>query len=232
MTLVERFISSQFRAWNHREADEGTGAAALPLITISREYGGLGAMLAHTLGERIGFTVWDQELLTAIAAHTGADERFLDQLDERKRSALSDLINGVILGNAYMRSEYLQALMTVVHTISYHGAAILVGRGANYILAAEDCLRVRVVRPLAQRVADIAERKALSEKAARSHIQKMDKERLDFLSQHFKRNGAEPAHYDLVLNSGIYSGPQMADLVAAAYRLKFGREPSARSRAE
>jgi hypothetical protein len=224
MTSVEHFIAGQFRAWSTKE-EHHRGAAPLPVITISREYGGLGANLAHVLGKRLGFTVWDQELLAAIAEKTGADERFLASLDERSRSALVDIIDGAILGNAYMKSEYLQALMSVVHTIARHGSAIVVGRGCNFILAPEDCLRVRVVRRLELRVADIAARKALSERDARAQVQKLDKERLEFLRQHFKRDGAHPAFYDVVLNSGVYGGDQLAELVVAAYRLKFERDP-------
>lgn len=217
---VEHFIASQFRAWDTKE-EESNKARPLPLITVSREFGGLGANLAHVLGEQVGFTVWDQELLAAIAEKTGADRRFLASLDEKSRSAIVDIIDGAILGNAYMKSEYLQALMSVVHTISRHGRAVVVGRGCNFILASEDCLRLRVVRPLSQRVADVAKRKSLSSKDARNMIQKHDKERMDFLRQHYKRDGAAPEHYDLVLNSGIFTADQMADLVLEAYRQKF-----------
>jgi hypothetical protein len=222
---AEHFITSQFKAWGEKEKEKPQ-APPLPLITLSREHGAGGGSLARALGERLRLTVWDRELMAAVAERTGAEERFLASLDERRRGAIRDMIDGAILGGPYMKSEYLQALMSVVHTIASHGGAIIVGRGAHYILPAEDCFRVRLVRPLEERVAQVATAQNLPERDARARITRRDQERVEYLRQHFKRDGTDPADYDLVLNSGVFALPSLVELVKTSYRMKFGREPT------
>jgi cytidylate kinase len=50
----------------------------------------------------------------------------------------------------------------------------------------------------------------------------MDSERLAFIRQYYRRDAADPSAYDLLLNSSTLSFEQAADVVAAAYRTKFG----------
>ena len=119
-----------------------------PVITISREFGASGRSLAKELGRRIGFKVWDRELLSAISKEAGADERFLASLDERRRKLIDDALYGSFMGSKHSNTHYFRSLMQVVHTIGAHGKSIIVGRGSNYIVDSAAALRVRVVLPI------------------------------------------------------------------------------------
>ena len=65
---VSKMIEEQVQFWalKNSGASLNAGHDKLPVITISREFGAKGAALAEMLGERLGFKVWDKELLDII----------------------------------------------------------------------------------------------------------------------------------------------------------------------
>ncbi len=225
MKYLDQMITEQVKLWSRHEAEaarKGERPGAWPIITISREFGARGAGLARVLGRRIGFRVWDKDLLQAVAEESGADERLLASLDEHRRTAIDDAVRGALQGSQYTNTQYVRALMRAVHTIEAHGKSIIVGRGANYISKAPERLRVRVVCPLEVRVRGYAEREHLTEKEARKRVLTQDADRDDFIRHYFKRDHGNPSDYDLVLNSATFSLEQLADLVLAAYMAKTG----------
>ena len=66
---VSKMIEEQVQFWalKNSGASLNAGHDKLPVITISREFGAKGAALAEMLGERLGFKVWDKELLDIIS---------------------------------------------------------------------------------------------------------------------------------------------------------------------
>ncbi|GIV57529.1 MAG: cytidylate kinase-like family protein [Bacteroidetes bacterium] len=218
----EQIIDEQIRRWEQNTLRFARKKTRYPVITISREFGAQGAALARRLGERTGFTVWDQELVHAIAEEAGADARLLASLDEHVREAIEDAINAALLGASVTNVQYLRALMRVVQAIAHHGSSIIVGRGANYILRERDRVSIRVVAPLDVRVRRYAEAQGLREKEARRYVLERDEERAAFVRHYFHRDVAHAADYDLVLNAGTYDLDAMADLALRAYEIKTG----------
>ena len=227
MRYIDQMITDQVQIWSQHEGEaqmKGEVPHAWPIITISREFGARGAALAALLGERMGFRVWDKELLQAIAEESGGDVRLLKSLDEHRRKAIDDAMHGTLMGSKHTNTHYFRALQRVIHTIVAHGKGIVVGRGATYISKSPEILRVRVVCPLEKRIRGYAEREGLTEKQARKEIVQRDADRADFIQHHFKRDIETPSDYDLVLNSGTLGLEQMAEIVLAAYETKVGKK--------
>ena len=226
MNNIDRLISEQVLTWASREAKARRNQKApgtRPVITISREYGAKGRSLANELGRRVGFKVWDKELLSAIAEEAGADERFLASLDERRRKMIDDTLYGSLMGFKHSNTQYFRSLLRVVHTIGAHGKSIIVGRGSNYVLQSDAALRVRLVCPIEIRVSYVAEHEGISEKDALKLIEARDAERDDFIRYYFKEDPGNSHDYDLVLNSGVFNIDQLADLVLLAYEKRIGK---------
>jgi cytidylate kinase len=225
MENIGRIISDQVQSWATKEekAMREKDLQAWPVITISREFGAGGRSLARALGKRIGFKVWDKELLTAIAEESGADERFLASLDERRRKLIDDALYSSFMGFKHSNTNYFRSLQRVVQTIGAHGKSIIVGRGGNYIIKSPETLRIRLVCPLEARVSYVAKKKDISENSARKLIQSRDSERADFIRHYFKRDSGASHDYDLVLNAETFNLSQLAELVFIAYEKKAGR---------
>jgi CMP/dCMP kinase len=221
---IEKIIEEQFQTWRHGHDHaklKSSKKKVFPIITISREFGARGAALASYLESKIGFKMWDKDLIRSIAKEIGGGVRSVETLDERHQQMMQDTVTGFLM-NIPTNVTYLRSLIRVVKTIEGFGKSIIVGRGANYICQNPDALHVRVVSPLNLRIAEYAKRENLSQNEARLIIEKKDREREEFIKQNFHKNVANSADYDLILNSETFSMVQMAELVISAYEKKTG----------
>lgn len=220
---ISQKVDQQIKAWNHRNTQTvSTKAEAVyPVITISREFGALGAALARELGELTEFQVWDKEILSAIAEDMDSDVKLLETLDERRQADIEDAVSG-FMSEISTNVNYIRSLFRTVKTIEEHGKSIIVGRGANYICEKESSFHVRVVSPLKTRASQYAERNDVNKAEARKLIEKKDKERADFIKRYFYKDLRNPTDYDLIINSGKFTLYQMARLVLDAYEMKLG----------
>jgi cytidylate kinase len=226
MNNIDRLITEQVHSWAVNDA-KGTeyqdSPQSWPLITISREFGAGGRSLANALGKRIDFKVWDKELLNAVVEESGADERFIASLDERRRKAIDDILHSSFMGFKYSNTHYFRSLLRVIHTISAHGKSIIVGRGSHYIIKSPNALRVRIICPIEKRISYVAEREGISEKEALKLIKARDAERDDFIRHFFKQEPGNLYDYDVVFNSGTLTIEQLVNLSLLAYEQKTGK---------
>jgi cytidylate kinase len=220
--LVEQRVQ-QWMAEQRRRSSEEHAAPEAPraVITISRQAGTDGTELARAVAEALGFQLWDQQLVQRVAERAGAPEVLMRAVDERARSAIEELLTGILMGDAATEGEYLSQLMRVFHALAHHGAAVIVGRGAQFVFAPETALRVRVVAPVEVRLRKLASSRKLSDTTARSELEKIDRERHQFVRSHYHRDASDPSAYDLVVNVGSMSPSAAMQVIVAAYRAKF-----------
>jgi cytidylate kinase len=216
---VQQWMAEQRRSSSERLVPEPPRA----VITISRQAGTGGTDLARAVAEALGFQFWDQELVQRVAERTGAPEVLLRAVDERARNVIEELLAGILMGDAATEGEYLTQLIRVFHALARHGAAVIVGRGAQFVFAPESALRVRVVAPVEVRLRKLASSRKLSAAAAQSELEKIDRERLHFVRYHYHRDASDPSAYDLVVNVGSMSSSAAMEVIATAYRAKFPR---------
>lgn len=223
---IQNMIEEQVKRW---ELDQRAQNAAKPkefwpTITVSREFGSQGALIGEMVAKQLGFSFWDQNIVRAISEETGARDALAASLDERARSGLDDLLADVILGRSATQREYLKQVVRIVGTVERHGAAVIVGRGAQFIVQKES-LSVRFVCPLEHRIVRYAERQNVNEKEATRVIKLMERDRQKFIHQHYDEDVTDPTHYDLLINLGRFNNKAAAQAVIGAYRAKFGKLP-------
>lgn len=228
---VLQLVDEQVKRWlaeqeKRRAQPRVTPEPPRPLVTISREAGANGTAVGRVAAEKLGYELWDQELVQRVAEQKGAPEALFAAVDEHSRTRIEDLLAGILMGDVGTETEYLASLGRVFHSIAQHGSAVIVGRGAQYVLTPGEALRVRVVAPLSDRIRVIAESRGLAEREARTEVERIDRERLGFIRHHYRRNAADPDAYDVVVNTGSLPLKAAGDVVVAAYRAKF---PGARS---
>jgi len=223
---LTKIVEDRIKAWELESSVKRISTVLgkkLPIITISREFGGRGAALAELLGKKTGLKVWNKDLLLAIADELGSNEEFLQTLDERRREFVEDAVLG-FLKNKNTNVNYIRTLIRVVKTIEEHGNAIIVGRGANFICEVPESLHLRVVSPFKKRVSGYAKRKNITETEASRIVKEKDAERSEFVRYNFKRDISSASDYDVFLNSDTYSLEDMMAILLKAYYFKIGRE--------
>jgi cytidylate kinase len=221
---IGEIVDAQVRAWDiermrSREAPTNR-ALPTPCIAISRELGAGGAEIGKILAATLGLRVWDHEIVHAIATESGVRESLLDSLDEHARSSLVEFL-GALSGHDEPALAYATRLGTVLRTVAHHGKAVLIGRGAQFLVPRERALHVRIVAPEALRVRAVAARLGLDAAAAEKLTADTERERRAFHMRHFGADGSDPGLYDLVINRAGLSFAGAAVVIVAAYRERF-----------
>ena len=220
------------RACRHWEARGRAAAAKQDLsphsshaltVTISREAGTSGTQVAQEVGKRLQWHVYDQDLLERIAEEMGVRAALLETVDERQQSWLMESIAsflsmpGKSAGELVVsESAFVRHLVETVLALGVHGQCIIVGRAASFILAPETTLRVRLVAPLQTRVAAMQSSFKLSAKEAAGRVRSIDRQRIEFVKDHFFKDPTDPRGYDIVLNAQQFSLAQRAEVIGLA----------------
>src|SRR5580704_4124216 len=93
---VDELVDRQFKRWIEEERRRAHPSVvpepARHSVTISREAGSNGTALARRIAAKLGFRLWDQELVQRIAEKGGASETLFAAVDERPRGAIQDLL--------------------------------------------------------------------------------------------------------------------------------------------
>jgi cytidylate kinase len=226
---VDAIVEEQVRRWelqrNTRLREQQREPEPWPIVTVSREFGSQGAAVGQMVADRLGFSFWHQELVHEVAQRTGARETLIASLDEHLRGPLDEFVAQIFSGVEATAAEYVRQVGQVVHTLERHGGAVVIGRGAQFIVPSERALRVRVICAHEKRINGYASRQGVSEGQARKKVDDTDRERQAFYRKHYGQEVVQPNHYDVMVNTGALSLEAAAEVIVAAYRAKFGRLP-------
>ena len=207
-----------------RAADAPSGRVeAFPrLVTVAREFASGGARVAGLIAAELGLQLWDYELISHLARKADVELAVMREIDERRRDLIDDVLASVLQGSRVSGSRYRALLARTIEDLAERGGAVIVGRGANFLVRPEDALRVRVVCPLKERIERYARRARIDWARAARHVHVKDRERARFTRQLCGEHADDPTHYDLTLSTGDLSEEAVAQLVVTAYRARFG----------
>jgi cytidylate kinase len=226
--LGEGLLRAQLH-WQTRHADEAgdkpTAAPTAFTIAISRESGANGAAVAAKLGERLGWPVYDKELLRHIAEEMGLSARLLESVDEKRVNWLMAYLQAFVANEALNTGAFLQNLSKVMLTLAAHGECVIVGRGAAQFLPPEKTLRVRLIAPREDRIAVMEKRAGLWHDPAAQRVDEIDRHRANFVRDHFHKDAADPTIYDLILNTSRFTVEECAEVIEQALRRLQARKP-------
>jgi cytidylate kinase len=221
---VDRYLME--RAPRGRPAS--TPPTYLPVITISRMLGIPTREISCLIGQEMGFTVFDREVLDAVAKDIRLSDRIVASLDERKQGALDSWIQGLVSmeGRVIDTATIYHAVCRVVRGISLHGSAVVIGRGANFILRGTSAFRVRLVAPADLRARSMAEGafggEPMSPSLARAEVKRHAAERRVIMKKFFRADIDDPLAYDAIFNLRTLDPAHAAGLIMAAYRKTTG----------
>jgi cytidylate kinase len=107
-------------------------------------------------------------------------------------------------------------MMRVVWAIGRQGHAIMLGRGANWLLDPRYGVRVRAVAPVDKRAAWLTRTQSISPADAMRRVEDDNADRAKFTRQVFKQDIDNPLGYDVVVNLGTLDLEQAVAVVMAA----------------
>jgi cytidylate kinase len=217
---LEELVNRQVRRWE-LEQRSAVLKAVPPCIALSRLPGSGGSELGQRVAEQLDFGFFGMEIVDQIAREKGVQRLLVSGVDEHLRSAIDRHVIDAFRLGAFTESEYVRHVVQAVITLSKRGMAVILGRGAPFILSREQALRVLVVAPTAVRIERRAKRRSLLEEQAAKLVAQEDAERRSFLQHHFGVEPDDPTFYDLVVNTATLGIDLAAALVVDALHSAF-----------
>lgn len=182
------------------------------VITVEREYGSGGAVIARRLAEHLGWKFWDEELTEEIARVAKVDPKAAQSRDERVDSLLYRLFKVYARGSyeralpigdsgSFDTDRMVAILERVVEDVATRGNCVIVGRGSSYILRTRpDAFHAFIYAPIEEKVRRLRAG-GKSEKEALQLIAEIDHERAAFIRHYFHGDWPHRPLYHVMLNS-------------------------------
>ena len=191
-------------------------------VAISREAGSRGGTIARRAGRKLGWQVYNQELLEYVAQEGPLRHAITEPLPAVAAAWMEERLQTQLRQQNLSQNPTIAELARIVLALGAHGKVILIGRGAGCILPAPSTLHVRIMAPLADRIAYMSQWLRLTLDQAAVQVEIRDHHRAEFVNTHFHRQPGDIYQYDLVLNSSLLGEDLCAELVAQAARAKLG----------
>ena len=212
---VEQLVEDQLQKWNQRGKErKKAGIKAGPVITISREPGCGGTKIAKHLAQQLDMDLFGGQIIQKVAESVEMSEKVVKSLDEKEMTKRDDWLTALFETRHLWPDRYLYHLTKVIGTIGRCGNAVILGRGANYILPQQHTFRVRFIAPMDVKLANVLR---TTPEEAKKYILKTESGRQAFIRQYFHADITDPGHYDMVINMGKLSTDGAVDAVKAAF---------------
>jgi CMP/dCMP kinase len=210
----------------------------MPVITISRMYGSGGSEVAERVAQALGWALFDNAMIDAVAERSGltvaevsAQDERVPSMVERVAAALSlaspEMMPPVPSGPMETTEERIVAVTRrVIEEAMQIGPAVFVGRGAQCLLAERsDALHVFCFAPRSALRAYAMEKFKIGMAEADRRIADMNKQREHYVKRHWNRNWLAHENYHLCVNTAWLGLDGAADLVLEAARKQFAVTP-------
>lgn len=184
------------------------------IITIEREFGSGGGVIAEKVATRLGWKLWDQLLTEEIARRMDCDCRAVEEHEERRDPAYYRLLKAFMRGSfeGSLNAPRLKMVDTdcvrevtqqILKEVAEAGNCVIVGRGSAYYLGGRrDAFHVFIYAPFEDKVRRL---RALgkSEKEATELAETVDIDRAAFIKRYFSVEWPERHRFHLMVNSSL-----------------------------
>lgn len=190
------------------------------IITVGREFGSGGHIIAAKLAEHFGIQFLDSNILAEVAKKSNTSEEYLKKYDESARNLFfSRTVNGFSNSPeeiiAQMQFDYIKQKSDAGESF------VVIGRCADYILRENPALvRVFVLGDTEAKIKRTAEREGISEDKAKIRMEQADKRRKYFHNTHSENKWGDSRSYDITVNSSKLGLDSTAELLIKYIELR------------
>ncbi|HEY6224903.1 MAG TPA: cytidylate kinase-like family protein [Gemmatimonadales bacterium] len=207
----------------------------MPFVTVSRMYGSGGSEVAERVATQLGWALFDNAMIDAVAQQSGLTRDEVSEQDERVPGMVERLASALSLSSPELMhptpargiettEERIVAITRkVIEQAVAAGPAVFVGRGAQCLLAERgDALHVFCYASRAALVENAITRLGVPAADAERVVADTNRQREHYVKRHWKRNWLAFENYHLCLNTGSLGIEGAAKLVVEAARRRFG----------
>lgn len=193
------------------------GCILIRVITVEREYGSGGGVIAKALAEHLGWQLCDHALTCEIAKRLRCDVAEVEQREERCDTTFYRLVKTFMRGSyedqvgagsiEMLDAEHLAGISEkVICDVADKGNAVIVGRGAPWFLRnRQDAFHLFVYAPLEYKIVNV-QRSGHSRVEAEELVERVDRERAAFVKKYFNKTWPLRELYHMMINAKV--GPE------------------------
>ena len=184
------------------------------IISVGREYGSGGHLVADKLAEKYGLPLYDRNLLKEVAASRNLDSKDLEEFDEIKRNKLmSRTVRGFNNSPAHnvamLQFEYLKRMADEGKSF------VVVGRCAEAVLRDCDALiSIFVLGDFDDKIARLMEHHGITEHAAKIMRTKEERKRKTYHNSNCEGKWGDSRNYDISINASKLGIDETARVLA------------------
>jgi cytidylate kinase len=183
-------------------------------ITVEREYGAGGGVIARKLADHLGWKLWDAELTCEIARLAKVDQAAVERLDERCDPLFYRLMKVFMRGSMeqsvavhgmghFDADSMVEFMQRVISGAASEGNSVIVGRGAPFLLRGRpDTFHVFVYAPFEEKLRRL-QAAGKSQAEAVEELASVDRQRVIFVRRYFDMEWPTRELYHLMINSKV-----------------------------
>jgi CMP/dCMP kinase len=188
--------------------------STIRVITIEREYGCGGGVIAQKVADRLGWKLWDQLLTCEIARLSNCQQSEVEIREERVDPLYYRLLKSVLRGSFegslnlhrlnLVDADCIQRItQQLTEKAAAAGNCVIVGRGSQHFLQArQDTLRIFLYAPTREKVARLRA-EGIKESQAEELVNTVDKERAAFIEKYFHMEWPNRSIYHAMINTAF-----------------------------
>lgn len=186
------------------------------IITIAREYGSGGRLIAQKVAEKLQLVYYDNEVIDLAAKELGFDIDTIRKAAEEKSSSFMYTMSSSAF-TLPLNDQVFTTQSKIIRHLAKHDSCIIVNGCADYVLEDYDhVLSVFIHAPLESRMKRVEEDYKEKHDNVKKFVMTKDKRRSNYYNYYTTKKWGQLKNFDLTINSDL-GIDEAADIIVKLY---------------
>ncbi|MCD7949623.1 MAG: cytidylate kinase-like family protein [Erysipelotrichaceae bacterium] len=186
------------------------------IITIAREYGSGGRLIAQKVAEKLELVYYDNEIIDLAAKELGIDVDTIRRVSEEKTSSFMYTMSSSAF-TLPLNDQVFAMQSKIIRHLATYDSCIIVNGCADYVLEDYDnVLTVFIHAPFESRLKRVEEDYKEDHDNAKKFVMKKDKNRSNYYNYYTTKKWGQLKNFDLTINSDL-GLDECADIIVDLY---------------
>jgi hypothetical protein len=219
------FNVAAYHLWLEERAKEEKKKQRSCFVTLSREFGCDGFLVANTLCDLLNkrhgtkWMVFSHQMMEKLAEDEQLGANLIHKVGEDRYSFMNWFIDGLVPDYLQsVQSQVFTRIRTLILNLAEKGNCIMVGGGSQIITGELDPskftgVHARLYGSFPYRVKSVMDKFHLNQTEAEGHLRHHQDQRAKFVEDFTGKSPADPVHYNLMLNNDRSNHELMAKTI-------------------
>ncbi|MCD8029058.1 MAG: cytidylate kinase-like family protein [Erysipelotrichaceae bacterium] len=173
------------------------------IITIAREYGSGGRLIAQKVAEKLQLVYYDNEIIDLAAKELGIDVDTIRRVSEEKTSSFMYTMSSSVF-TLPLNDQVFAMQSKIIRHLATYDSCVIVNGCADYVLEDyDDVLTVFIHAPFESRLKRVEEEYKEKHDNAKKYVMKKDKNRTNYYNYYTTKKWGQLKNFDVTLNSDL-----------------------------